>query len=74
MSQLFPGVTPLQIQQKSYGVGANVITLSVLRDKAVTPFIQRIMYTETPCKKSVYDGDKSFPLFQQARRTMRYFV
>jgi hypothetical protein len=57
-------ITPLQLTEKNFG--------SVLRfyiecteDRAVTPFIQRKMYTEMPCKK-VYSLPASHsPFFSQ---------
>ncbi len=44
------GVTPLQLTDANYGRVPRIY-IECTEDKAVTPFIQRLMYTETPCEK-----------------------
>jgi pimeloyl-ACP methyl ester carboxylesterase len=43
-------ITPLQLTEENYGRIPRIY-IECTEDKAVTPFIQRKMYTETPCKK-----------------------
>ena len=44
------GITPLQLSEENYG-RVPKIYIECTEDKAVTPFIQRKMYTETLCEK-----------------------
>jgi len=44
------GITPLRLTDDNYGRIPRVY-IECTEDKAVTPFIQRKMYTETPCEK-----------------------
>ncbi len=58
------GITPLQLTDEKYGSVPKVY-IECTADKAVTPFIQRKMYTETCCEK-VYSMDASHsPLFSK---------
>jgi pimeloyl-ACP methyl ester carboxylesterase len=44
------GITPLQLTEANFGRVPRVY-VECTEDRAVTPFIQRKMYTETPCEK-----------------------
>ncbi|MEP6711483.1 MAG: hypothetical protein ABJA37_03655, partial [Ferruginibacter sp.] len=44
------GITPLHLTQENYGRVPRVY-IECTEDKAVTPFIQKKMYTEMPCEK-----------------------
>jgi len=44
------GITPLQLSEQNYG-SIPKYYIECTEDKAVTPFIQRKMYTETPCER-----------------------
>lgn len=44
------GITPLQLTGENFGRVPRYY-IECTEDRAVTPFIQRKMYTETPCKK-----------------------
>jgi pimeloyl-ACP methyl ester carboxylesterase len=44
------GIVPLQLTEKNYGRVPRVY-IECTKDRAVTPFIQRKMYTELPCEK-----------------------
>lgn len=60
------GITPLQLTANNYGKVPRYY-IECLQDRAVTPFIQRKMYTETPCKK-VYSMDTSHsPFFSKPK-------
>ena len=43
-------ITPLELTEENYGRVPRIY-IECTEDKAVTPFIQRKMYTETPCEK-----------------------
>ena len=45
-------ITPLQLTEENFGRVPRVY-IECTEDRAVTPFIQRKMYTETPCEKSI---------------------
>jgi pimeloyl-ACP methyl ester carboxylesterase len=44
------GITPLKLTEKNFGQVPKTY-IECTEDRAVTPFIQRLMYTETPCEK-----------------------
>lgn len=44
------GITPLQLTEENFGRVPRVY-IECTEDRAVTPYIQRKMYTETPCEK-----------------------
>ncbi|WP_462254100.1 alpha/beta fold hydrolase [Ferruginibacter sp.] len=55
------GITPLQLTNQNYHTVPRFY-IECTADKAVTPFIQKKMYTEMPCKK-VYSMDTSHSPF-----------
>lgn len=55
------GITPLHLTAENYGTVPRYY-IECLQDRAVTPFIQNKMYTETPCRK-VYSMDTSHSPF-----------
>lgn len=55
------GITPLQLTDENFGKVPKVY-IECTQDRAVTPFIQKKMYTETPCNK-VYSMDTSHSPF-----------
>jgi pimeloyl-ACP methyl ester carboxylesterase len=65
-------ITPLQLTEENFGRVPRYY-IECLQDKAVTPFIQQKMYTETPCKK-VYSMDTSHsPFFSQPQELVDIF-
>ncbi|WP_460570019.1 alpha/beta fold hydrolase [Flaviaesturariibacter terrae] len=44
------GITPLQLSEENYGRVPRVY-IECTEDRAVTPFLQKMMYTEMPCEK-----------------------
>lgn len=61
------GITPLQLTEENYGsVPRYYIECS--EDKAVTPYIQKKMYTETPCKKVYTMATSHSPFFSQPQK------
>ena len=60
------GIAPLQLTEENFGSVPRYY-IECLQDRAVTPFIQKKMYTETPCKK-VYSMDTSHsPFFSRPK-------
>lgn len=55
------GITPLQLTENNFG-RVRRFYIACTQDKAVTPFIQQKMYTETPCER-VYSMDTSHSPF-----------
>jgi pimeloyl-ACP methyl ester carboxylesterase len=67
------GITPLQLSAENFGRVPRVY-IECTEDRAVTPFIQRMMYTETPCEK-VYRLDTSHsPFFSKPKELVDILV
>ncbi len=60
------GITPLQLTEKNYGRVPKVY-IECTEDKAVTPFIQRKMYAETPCEKVYSITASHSPFFSRPK-------
>ena len=58
------GITPLHLTEENYGSVPRVY-IECTEDKAVTPFIQRKMYTETPCEKVYSLSTSHSPFFSR---------
>ncbi len=58
------GVTPLQLSEEKFGSIPRYY-IECTEDRAVTPFIQRKMYTETPCKKVYSMPTSHSPFFSK---------
>ena len=66
------GIAPLNLSEENYGSVPRYY-IECTEDRAVTPFIQKIMYTETPCKK-VYSMDTSHsPFFSKPSELTEFF-
>ena len=66
------GMTPLELSEEKYG-SVPKFYIECTEDKAVTPFIQRKMYTETICQK-VYQMETSHsPFFSQPEELSSIF-
>ena len=57
-------ITPLRLTENNYGRVPKVY-IECTEDKAVTPFIQRKMYTETPCEKVYSLAASHSPFFSK---------
>lgn len=67
------GITPLQLTEARYGSIPRYY-IECTEDRAVTPFIQQKMYTETPCEK-LYKMDTSHsPFFSKPRELCEIFT
>lgn len=58
------GVTPLQLTEENYG-SVPRFYIECTEDRAVTPFIQRKMYTETPCQEVYSMATSHSPFFSK---------
>jgi pimeloyl-ACP methyl ester carboxylesterase len=58
------GVTPLQLSDANFGSIPRYY-IECTEDRAVTPFIQRMMYTETPCEKVYSMPTSHSPFFSR---------
>lgn len=58
------GITPLQLTDENFGSVPRVY-IECTEDKAVTPFIQRKMYTEMPCEKVYRMQTSHSPFFSK---------
>lgn len=58
------GATPLQLTDEHFGSVPRYY-IECTEDRAVTPFIQRKMYTETPCKKIYSMATSHSPFFSK---------
>src|SRR5258706_3937894 len=59
-------ITPLKLTEENYGRVPRVY-IECTEDKAVTPFIQRKMYTETPCEKVYSMATSHSPFFSKPK-------
>ena len=60
------GITPLQLTEANFGRVPRVY-VECTEDRAVTPFIQRKMYTETPCEKVYTLPTSHSPFFSKPK-------
>jgi hypothetical protein len=61
------GITPLQLTNENFGRVPRVY-IECTEDKAVTPFIQKNMYTELPCEKVYSLPSSHSPFFSKPGR------
>jgi hypothetical protein len=59
-------MTPLQLTEKNWG-SVPRFYIECTEDKAVTPFIQKVMYTETPCRKVYSMTTSHSPFFSKPK-------
>ena len=67
------GITPLQLTEENYGRVPRIY-IECTEDKAVTPFIQRKMYTETPCEKVYSLPTSHSPFFSKPQELSDIFL
>ena len=60
------GITPLQLTDENFG-SVPRFYIECTEDRAVTPFIQRKMYTETPCEKVYSLSTSHSPFFSKPK-------
>jgi pimeloyl-ACP methyl ester carboxylesterase len=66
------GMTPLQLTEENYGRVPRFY-IECTEDRAVTPFIQRKMYTETPCQKVYSMATSHSPFFSKPQELTDIF-
>lgn len=60
------GITPLELTDENFGSVPRVY-IECTEDRAVTPFIQRKMYTETPCENVYQLATSHSPFFSRPK-------
>lgn len=66
------GITPLQLSEENFGAIPRYY-IECTEDKAVTPFIQKKMYEETPCKKVFQMSTSHSPFFSRPEELVNIF-
>lgn len=66
------GITPLELSEEKYGKVPRFY-IECTEDKAVTPFIQRKMYTETTCEKIYQIPTSHSPFFSKPEELSALF-
>ncbi|MEP6928333.1 MAG: alpha/beta fold hydrolase [Ginsengibacter sp.] len=66
------GITPLQLTDENFGRVPRIY-IECTEDKAVTPFIQKKMYTETPCEKVYSLPTSHSPFFSKPQELSDIF-
>jgi len=66
------GITPLHLTEENFGAVPRYY-IECTEDRAVTPFIQRMMYEETPCKKVFSMATSHSPFFSQPEKLTEIF-
>ncbi|WP_419210892.1 alpha/beta fold hydrolase [Maribacter sp. X9] len=67
------GITPLQLTEANYGSVPRYY-IACTDDRAVTPFIQQKMYTESPCKKVYHMATSHSPFFSKPKELCDIFL
>ena len=70
---LVTGITPLQLTDENFGRVPRFY-IECTEDRAVTPFIQQKMYTETPCKKVFKLPTSHSPFFSTPAELVDIFL
>lgn len=66
------GITPLRLTEENFG-SVSRYYIECTEDRAVTSFIQRKMYEETPCKKIYRMATSHSPFFSQPEKLTEIF-
>ncbi len=66
------GMATLELTEENYGRVPRYY-IECTEDRAVTPFIQKIMYTETPCKKVYSMPTSHSPFFSRPKELVKIF-
>jgi pimeloyl-ACP methyl ester carboxylesterase len=67
------GTTPLQLTEENFGSVPRVY-IECTEDRAVTPFIQRKMYTEMPCEKVYSLATGHSPFFSKPKELVEILL
>lgn len=67
------GMTPLELTQENFG-SVSKVYIECTEDRAVTPFIQRKMYTETPCDKVYSLPTSHSPFFSKPKELVEILL
>jgi hypothetical protein len=67
------GIMPLHLTEENYGTVPRVY-IECTEDRAVTPFIQRKMYTEMPCEKIYSLPTSHSPFFTKPKELVNILL
>ncbi|ANE50380.1 alpha/beta fold hydrolase [Flavisolibacter tropicus] len=67
------GITPLELTDENFGRVSRVY-IECTEDRAVTPFIQRKMYAETPCEKVYQLATSHSPFFSKPQELVDILI
>ena len=67
------GIAPLQLTEENFGRVPRVY-IECTEDRAVTPFIQRKMYTEMPCEKVYSVAASHSPFFSKPKELLEILL
>jgi pimeloyl-ACP methyl ester carboxylesterase len=67
------GITPIELTEENFGSIPRVY-IECTEDRAVTPFIQKLMYTETPCEKVYSLPTSHSPFFSKPKELVEILV
>ena len=67
------GIMPLHLTEENYGTVPRVY-IECTEDRAVTPFIQRKMYTEMPCEKIYSLSTSHSPFFSKPKELVNILL
>jgi pimeloyl-ACP methyl ester carboxylesterase len=67
------GITPLELTEENYGRIPRIY-IECTEDRAVTPFIQRMMYSETPCEKVYSLPTSHSPFFSKPKELVEILL
>ncbi|GHN01666.1 esterase [Cytophagales bacterium WSM2-2] len=67
------GMTPLQLTEENFGSVPRYY-IECTEDRAVTPFIQQKMYTDTPCRKVYQIPTSHSPFFSKPKELVDIFM
>ena len=66
-------ITPLQLSEENFGRVPRFY-IECTEDRAVTPFIQRKMHTETPCEKVYSLATSHSPFFSKPKELVNILL
>jgi pimeloyl-ACP methyl ester carboxylesterase len=67
------GITPLELTEENYGRIPRIY-IECTEDRAVTPFSQRMMYSETPCEKVYSLPTSHSPFFSKPKELVEILL
>jgi pimeloyl-ACP methyl ester carboxylesterase len=67
------GITTIELTEENFG-SIPMVYIECTEDRAVTPFIQKLMYTETPCEKVYSLPTSHSPFFSKPKELVEILL